>query len=716
MKTFEVEPERGEFFEPAPYRFEISRRGFVQILGAGLLLTVAGPAALGQFDSRPEGDEDSIAARLHIGENGIITVMTSKVECGQGARTQISQAAAEELRVPLAQVALIMADTAIVPDDGGTFGSRTTPSTIPDVRQAAAAARELLLHLAAQKLGTDRASLRAENGAVLHEVSGRSVAYADLAQVEAFRKAAVRPVEAGITVTPVREWKVLGVSARVGGDELVTGKHRFPSDIQRPGMLYGKVLRAPAYNSKLTSVDLAPAQALEGVVVVKDGDFVGCAAPTSWQAGKALQAVADTAQWETEPDQPSSANLFAYLKSHTHMEGGGRRGPRTDEQGSIADGLKAAKSVVEAAYEVAYIQHVPLEPRAAVAEWEGDRVTVWTGTQRPDGVQEQVAEAFSMPSEKVRVIVPDFGAAFGGKHTNEAAVEAARLAKAAGKPVSVCWTRAEEFTWAYYRPAALIETRAGMDANGRLTAWEFTNYNSGTAGIGCPYEVVNKTMRYLPCDSPLRTGSYRALAATANNFARESFIDECAAAAGIDPVQFRLDHLDEPRLRAVLEKAAEMGDWSNRPREGNVARGIACGTEKASFVAACAEVEVDRAQGTFKVRRIWEAFECGAIQNPQNLLNQVQGCIVMGLGGALSEEAVFENGKVLNASLRDYRVPRFKDVPPLEIHLLDRPDLPSVGAGETPIIAVAPAIANAIFAASGVRIRSMPLRGEALKG
>ena len=303
----------------------------------------------------------------------------------------------------------------------------------------------------------------------------------------------------------------------------------------------------------------------------------------------------------------------------------------------------------------------------------------------------------------MRVIVPDFGGGFGGKHTADAGVEAARLAKAAGKPVLVRWTRREEFTWAYFRPAAVIDIEAGLDAEGTLTSWFHVNINSGGSAIDTPYRAGKAKTQFVPSDSPAADGSYRALAATANNFARECFMDELAAAAGRDPLEFRLAHLDNPRLRAVLETAAERFDWAGRRRKKDpaVGVGLACGTEKGSYVAACVEIAIE--QGEIAVRRVCEVFECGAILNPANLPSQVHGCILMGLGPALREEMQFEKGGILNASFSKYLVPRFRDVPELDIHLLDRPDLPSAGAGETPIMAIAPAIANAVFHATGQR-------------
>jgi isoquinoline 1-oxidoreductase len=315
-----------------------------------------------------------------------------------------------------------------------------------------------------------------------------------------------------------------------------------------------------------------------------------------------------------------------------------------------------------------------------------------------------------MPEERVRVIVPDFGAGYGGKHSGEAAVEAARLAKAAGKPVSLRWTRQEEFTWAYFRPAALISIEASLDPQGKLTSWHFININSGASAIETPYHTGKSRCPYVTSRPPLRHGSYRGLAATANNFARESFMDELAIAAEADPLEFRLAHLENPRLRAVLETAAEKFNWKDRfkDKKPNVGIGLACGTEKGSYVAACAEILVEN--GKIRVRQVCEAFECGAILNPANLRSQVQGAIIMGLGPALREGMEFENGAILNGSFRKYQVPRFSDVPEFDIHLLNRPDLESAGAGETPIIAIAPAIGNAVYHATGTRVRQMPIR------
>jgi isoquinoline 1-oxidoreductase len=347
---------------------------------------------------------------------------------------------------------------------------------------------------------------------------------------------------------------------------------------------------------------------------------------------------------------------------------------------------------------------------------------VWTGTQRPFGVRNDLAQAFRIPENSIRVRMPDMGSGYGGKHTGECAVEAARLAQAAGKPVKLVWTREEEFTWAYFRPAGVIEVRSGIKSDGTLTAWEFHNYNSGGSGLQTPYEVANKKEQFHPTKTPLRQGSYRGLAATANHFARESHMDELARMAGLDPLEFRRKNLKDDRILAVLEAAAKQFDWARRTRieqasGGAIEKrgfGIACGVEKGGYIATCAEVAVYRPSGKVRIVRVVSAFECGAIVNPDGLRNQVEGAMVQGLGGALFEAIEFENGRILNPKFSQYRVPKASDLPRTDVVLLDRKDIAPAGAGETPIMGVAPAVGNAIFDATGVRLRSLPMIPQGL--
>jgi isoquinoline 1-oxidoreductase len=370
--------------------------------------------------------------------------------------------------------------------------------------------------------------------------------------------------------------------------------------------------------------------------------------------------------------------------------------------------MKAADQTLSQKYTVAYIAHAPLEPRAAVAEWTDGKLTVWTGTQRPFGVRSELAEAFHIPEEKIRVIVPDTGSGYGGKHTGECAIEAARLARASGKPVKLVWTREEEFQWAYFRPAGVIEVASGVKNDGSVTAWEFHNYNSGASAMQVKYDFPTQNILFHNTKSPLRQGSYRGLAATANHFAREVHMDELAQLIKMDPVAFRLKNIKDERLKNVLEAAAKSFGWDKKKSEGR-GRGIACGFEKGSYVAAAAEVSVDAKTGRMKIERVVESFECGAIVNKMHLHNQVEGAVVQAIGGALFENIQFKDGQILNGKFSRYRVPRFSDMPSIEVVLLDRKDLPSAGAGETPIVGLAPAVGNAIFDLTGVRLRSLPL-------
>jgi len=691
------------------YDFGLSRRSFVKVLGAGLLIAAVVPAVAqeegrgGRRGGFGGSGPRNLAARIHLGKDGSITVLTGKVEGGQGARTELSQAAAEELGVPVKTLQMLMADTDSVPDDGGTFGSMSTPRTVPAIRRGAAAARNLLTEFAAQQWKVDRSTVTMRDGKIFDAAGKQSLTYADLASSDDAARQFEQAIPSDVELTPLKDWKVLGVpTPRPNARDIVTGAHKYPSDIARPGMLYAKILRAPSFDAKLTSVDISSAKAMPDVVVVQDDQFIGVAASNSSLAETALGKISDTAKWDAPP-QPSSDDLFDYLQKNAVVP-----------DNPFAADLAGAKTVRQT-YHVPYIQHAPLEPRAAVAEWTDGKLTVWTATQNPFAVCSELARAFHLPTGSVRVVVPDFGGGFGGKHSGECAVEAARLAKAAGKPVSLRWSREEEFTWAYFRPAAVIQAETSLDAQGKLATWHFININSGQQAVDTPYTVGKKDCHYVASKPPLRHGSYRGLAATANNFAREVFMDEVAALAGTDPLAFRLAHLDNDRLRAVLQKAADEFDWSTRVKKKSpdVGIGLACGTEKGSYVAACVEVQIDSQANKIKVSNICQAFECGKILNPANLLSQVQGAIVMGLGAALREEVQFENGSITTISFRKYQVPRFDDVPELNIHLLDRPDLASAGAGETPIIAIAPAVANAIFQATGKSVRSLPIRLEA---
>jgi CO/xanthine dehydrogenase Mo-binding subunit len=689
-----IEPERYELAEPGRYRFDLDRRGFLRVLsamGGGLLVVSTVPVVAQQETGRGSAQgqaTDALAGWLHIGPTGRVTVYTGKVEIGQNIRTSLAQTVADELRVPMGVISLVMADTDLTPVDPGTFGSRTTPTMAPQLARAAATAREMLIDLAAAKWQVPRQSLGVKAGAI-SDGSGRSISFGELTLGQNLTGV----VSGQAPEEPRDRWTVRGEALhKINARDIVTGRHEYPSDILRPNLLFGRVIRPPALGATVKTVDDSKARAMPGVIVVRDGEFMGVVAPNE-RVAKAAAAAVDV-EWNLPTGLPTSETIFDYLRQTAQpAQGrGGGRDPLGAADGRSPTAPATGTRSFDATYRIPYIAHVPLEPRAAVAEWTGDKVTVWTGTQRPFGVRSDVAHAFHLAEDHVRVIVPDMGSGYGGKHTVDAATEAARLAKAAGRPVKIVYTRAEEFMWGYFRPAGVITISAGVDASGRLAFWQFDNYNSGGSGLNTPYAVAAKREQFHNAESPLKQGSYRGLAATANHYAREMHMDAIARALGRDAVDFRLAHITEPRLRAVLTTVAQKAGWPSASRPG-LGLGIACGTEKGSYIATAAEVS--RTPDGFKVERIVAAFECGAIVNPDGLRNQVEGAIVQGLGGALFEAIRFADGRILNGTMAQYRVPRFRDVPPIDITLIDRRDLPSAGAGETPIVCVAPAIGSA---------------------
>jgi isoquinoline 1-oxidoreductase len=689
---------------PEPGRpFDLSREQPESISAAlpeGLLTVVADPGEPGFA-----GPDD---AWVHVGADGVITAFTGKVEEGQGTRTALSLLVAEELAVPPDLIRLVMGDTDTSPFDLGTFGSRSMPHAGPPLRAAAAAAMRVLTRAAGDRFGLPDADLTAADGWIAGPDGAPSASYGDL--VAGQRR--VERVPGDAAVTPATSWRrAAGRPARaIAGADVVTGRKLFPSDLRLPGMLHGLALHSPATGATLRRAETSGAAAIGGVSVVTDGDLVGVVAPDPRTARVALASI--EAEWDELPG-PGPAELEDHLRAHP-VDGQGQFAAFHQDAGDPDQALAAAPVRLAATYRAAYIAHVPLEPRAALARWEDGQLTVWTATSTPFRARGELAAALGIDPAVVRVIVPDFGGGFGGKHGSAVALEAARLSRAAGRPVRVQWSRRDEFTAGYLRPAAIIDIASGADAAGTLTAWSHANVNSPTPGLLTPYRVPHRRHSHQPARSPLAQGSYRALAATANNFARESHLDEVAAAVGADPVEFRMRHLSDEQLQAVLEAAAaEIGWPGDSGPAGSAIRagtGVALGFfDNRGRVATAARVQV-AADGTVRLERLVTAVGCGAVVHPDGLVNQVEGAIAMALGPALFEQIDFSAGRILNASMSEYRVPRLADVPAdVTVVVIDQPGQPSSGCGEAPLIAVAPAIGNAIYRACGVRLRSMPL-------
>jgi isoquinoline 1-oxidoreductase len=636
------------------------------ILGDGLMVVLTPPPVAAGTWTTGGG------AWLHVTCDMEVTAFTGKVDVGQDNCTALRLLVVEGLKVPLSSVRLAMGDTDLCPYDMGTFGSRSMPDAGSALAKAAA------------------------------------FAHAALPVARGERRLAL--VSGGPDVTASSEWRAAGrAHVPEGMVGAVTGSRRFVSDLTMPGLRYGAVLRPPVVGATFSDVDTASLAGFEGVAFVRTRKVTGVVAGDPLSARLALASL--RVEWDV-PDAPSRANLETFLRSHPTVGTGGWGQAMHDEQGNPDAALMASDVQVRATYTTAYIAPAALETRAALAVWDDDgRLTVWVGTQTPFSTRAQVAAELDVAEELVRVIVPPTGGGFGGKHGGGVALEAAVMAREVGGPVKVSWSRHEEFTSGTLRPAAVIDVAGAVAPDGQLTAWTFTNINSGPAAIAMPYEVTNQRLEYRPAASPLLQASYRALAATANNFARESHIDELAHRLDMDPVEFRLRNLDDARLVAVLTGAAERFGWRSGAGEG---QGVALALEKGGRVATVAQVA--DTDGRVKVVRLVTAYECGAVVNPQTVTNQIEGAAIMALGGALFEAIDFTDGVITNGSFSSYRVPRITDVPPIEVLLLDRPDLASAGAGETPMICVAPAIANAVFDLTGRRLRSLPLDLEGYMG
>lgn len=642
---------------------------------------------------------------LTVRPDGSVVAYAGKVEYGQGIRTGLAIEVADELRVPLDRVEVVLGDTALVPWDMGTFGSQSTARVGLQLRKAAATARQALLELAADKLDLPAGDLRVESGRIAPTHDGnRGVTYAELIGSANI----LCNVDDAIALTPSSEFTVMGKThARIDAEARVTGLARYSQDIVVDGMLFAAVLRRPWRGAKLATVDTSIAGQMPGVAqVVRDDDLVAVLADTDEHAAAAVNLL--RAEW-TEPATPASTiNLPEILVST------GADPFVTQEAGSLEEGFKVASGVLEATYFVPYVSNAPMEPRAAVATWEGDRLTVWAGTQRPFGIRTELAQRFGIDEAEVRVIAPEIGGGFGSKSPYPVAHEAARLARVAGRPVRVAYTRSEDMIYATMRPAAVIRIKSGFTADGRIVAWECHAYHAGDRpflgrrGSDSPYDTPHIKVTTYTSESPLATGSYRSLGAAANHFAREVHVDEIAEAVGLDPVEIRLRNLSHPRFRRVLERAAEAHGWVSGAGASRRGQGIAVGIDVGSYIATAVQLDVGGRE--VRVDRVTAALDCGLVVNPEGAKNQVEGSIVMGMGTALYEAIDFQDGRVLNAGFTRYRVPRSNDAPSIETVLVGDSDTPSTGAGEPGIVPIAAAISNAVFDRTGVRHRELPVQ------
>ena len=645
-------------------------------------------------------------AYLKIGPDGRTTCFVGKVELGQGSKTALAQLCAEELDVSFDSVDVIMGDTELCPWDMGTFGSLTIRSFGPVFRAAVAEARAVLREMAAETLGVPIDRLVSKDGAVRdpHDPQ-KAVTYAALVGGKRIERHL-----ANVAPKPATSYTVVGTSpARKDALEKVTGRARYAADMGLPGTLHARIVRPPAHGASLEETDTSAAAKIPGVRVVRDGDLVAVLHDRPDVADRALTAV--TAKWRASPQTLDDRTIF------DHLVKSAPEGRVVAESGRLADGEALAANVFEETYLNSYVAHAAMETHTAVVRIEDGKATVWASTQAPFSVRAQVSEALGLPPQKVRVVTPYVGGGFGGKSAGPQAVEAARLAKLTGSPVQVVWDRAEEFFLDTFRPASVVTIRSGLDGSGKICLWDYKVFCAGDREAESFYDVPHQRTvssggwqgRQPPGLHPFGVGPWRAPSVNTNTFARESQIDLMAAKAEVDPLAFRRNNLRDPRMLRVVDAATTKFGWTPKPAPSGRGVGIACALYLGTYVATCAEVDVDRATGRVRVKKVVCAQDMGVVVNPDGARQQTEGAITMGLGYALTEEVRFAKGEVLDRNFDTYEIPRFSWLPAIETVLVDNPSTVPSGCGEPPIVTMGAVVANAIFDATGARLRQLPM-------
>ncbi|MBK4738414.1 xanthine dehydrogenase family protein molybdopterin-binding subunit [Noviherbaspirillum pedocola] len=732
-----------------------SRRAFLRDCGA-IVVSFAFTGPLAAQTSTPKDKLDlyrGLDSWLAVDEAGRVTVYCGKVELGTGVRTGLTQIVAEELDLPMASITMIMGDTALVPDQGTTTGSKTIQLGGPPLRRAAAEARAALAELAAARLNlaTERIAVR-DGYAFDRDAPQRRLSFAELIGGRRFERRIGKPAE-----KPIAAYRIVGQPVpRVDLPAKLMGNFEYVQNVRVPGMLHGRVVRPAAIGATLVRVDDASVRGLGARVVVR-GNFVGVVAAREETAILAAQRL--RVEWKLPEGAREPVDV------HAEMRGYPSRLKPVAAKGDIDAGFGHAAAVIEASYATPFQMHGSIGPSCAVADVRTDGATVWCGTQHSFGLVTAVAQALGMAPERVRIAWTEASGCYGHNGSDDAALDAALMSQATAKPVRVQWMRQDEHRWEPKGPAMLIDLKAGVDANGNIVAWDFLNltathstrprHHAGNtlagqligfapahalsngernADVGYAFDAKRVRMRYHE-SSPLRPSALRGLAAYPNTFANESFIDELAARAGADALAYRLAYVTDERARAVLETVARIAQWqsgaaplsqreavapstSARGMNAKRGRGIAwCRYENAhAYVAVVAEAEVDANSGRVRVTRLFAAQDCGLIVNPDGARNQVEGCLVQGMSRALFEEVTFHRGGVDASDWMGYPIARFEDVPEtVAVELIDRPDQPSVGSGEAATCPVAAAIGNAIFDAAGIRLREYPFTPQRVR-
>ncbi len=693
----------------------ITRRELLKLAGAGVIIFL--------FHGKTEAQQEqgsrtyireqapgNFNAFLLIGEDGKVTCFTGKIEMGQGVVTSLAQMLAEELDVPLESVHMVMGDTDLCPYDMGTFGSLSTRYFGPTLVRAAAEARAVLMELGSEALNVPLSRLKSKDGFIFDGADPeRKISYSALTR----GKIIERHLEITPPLKPVSDYRVVGKPlSRQDAYVKVTGKAQFAGDILLPGMLYASVLRPPAHGAKLRRSDTSAAEKIEDVKIVKNEDLIAALHENPEKAHNAVRQI--KAQFEMEEPKVDDKTIFRHLLDVAPQ------GRVLASEGSIDRGRELADRIFEETYLNGYVAHAPIETHTAVAQIKGGKATVWASTQTPFSAQREVAQALGFPAEKVRVITPFVGGGFGGKTRNRQAAEAAVLAKLTGRPVQVSWSREEEFFYDSFRPAAVVNVSSGIQNTGRIVFWDYSVYFAGDRGASQFYAIPHHrtystgfsyrggSRQY----HPFNTGPWRAPSANTNAFAMESQIDIMAASVGMDPLEFRLKNLKNTRMTGVLRVAAERFAWAPAKAPSGRGYGVACATDAGTYVAHMAEVEVDRVRGRVQVKRVVCAQDMGLVINPEGAMQQIEGCITMGLGYALAEEIHFQDGKILDIDFDTYEIPRFSWLPKIDTVLIDNKSVSPQGGGEPAIVCMGAVIANAIYDAVGTRLHQLPMTPE----
>jgi CO/xanthine dehydrogenase Mo-binding subunit len=682
-----------------------------------------------------------VDAFLSIDAKGMVTVYSGKIDFGTGVRTALMQIAADELDVPLKSVKVIEGDTALTPDQGKTWGSLSIQVGGMQLRNAAATARQALVAEAAKQLNVKPEAIKIANGVAT--AANRRVTYGELIGGKSFSLKLDHTKPA--TFKDPKDYKLVGRSVpRVDIPDKCTGRFPYMHNLRMPGMLHGRVVRPPSAGAKLENVDQGSVKDIAGIVqVVREGNFLGVVAESEWGAIKGAQKLKDATSWSKWEGLPEQAKLYEHVRASKVT-----KDEETGKVGNTDEAMAQAVKKITATYDFAINTHGSIGPSCAVAEFKDGKLTSWSSSQATHDLRKQLAEMFGLAPDNVRCLYLEGAGCYGRNGHEDAAADAALLAKAVGKPVRVQWSRADEHGWDPKGPPTLVDLRAGVDASGNITAWESEFFipqqtaasfmvplvAANLAGLpakadvapgnifqnsNIPYKFANiKAVCHRLETTPFRPSWIRTPGRMQNTYANECFIDELAANAGIDPIDFRLKYLDPADKRGieVLERLVKLAKWEKRPSpqkpSGNVVKGRGMAYVKyelvRTYIGAVADVEVNRSTGDIRVTTVYLTHDCGQIINPDGLKNQLDGNVLQTLSRVLKEELKFDRSHVTSLDWDSYPILTFPEIPELVYDLIDRPNERPWGAGEPASAVIPGAISNAVFDATGVRLRSVP--------